>query len=158
MDIAINFYGRFGEHFVYFHNEDDTYKVSCKEIGMKDKLLSKQEFDELFHKYYYKGVPGFDKSDIETIKQRANNMGRELSREFWTFKHNNGSYEKIVSAIRIYEWLSDSDELGLDKEQFLDWFLNGYSKQTKEYIDFMLTLKRKLVDERRGDDNAKLRI
>ena len=116
---------------------------------MKDKLLSKQEFDELFHDYYYVGVPNFDKSNTEIVKQRANNMGRELSREFWAFKHNNGSYEKLVSAIRIHDWLSDSDELCLTEEQFINWFLNGYSKQTKEYIEFMLDIKRRLIDERR---------
>ena len=149
MDYQINFYGRFGEHFVYIHKEDDTYVVSCEEIGMKDAVLTKQEHDELFRRYSYEGVLEFDKKDKTAIKQRAINMGRQLSREFWLFKHNNGTYEKMISAIRTYQLLLDSDVLELNETEFVDWFLCGYGKQTEEYISFMLDIKKRLIDERR---------
>ncbi len=122
MDVKITFCGRYGEHFEYYHN-DDTYRVSCEEIDYKDVIMSKQEFDVLFNRYYDVGIPYFDKNDISKMKRRAINLGKESSNEFWLFKHNNGLYAKLYSAIRIYQLLNDSEILELNNDQYISLFL-----------------------------------
>lgn len=148
MDVKITFCGRYGEHFEYYHN-DDTYRVSCKEIDYKDVMMSKQEFDDLFNRYYYVGVPYFDKNDISKIKSRAINLGKELRNEFWFFKHNNGSYEKLYSAIRIYQLLNDSEILELNNDQYISLFLKENSQSDEEYVNFMLDVKKRLIDNQK---------
>ena len=148
MDVKITFCGRYGEHFEYYHN-GDTYRVSCEEIDYKDVIMSKQEFDDLFNRYYYVGIPYFDKNDISKIKSRAINLGKELRNEFWFFKHNNGSYEKLYSAIRIYQLLNDSEILELNNDQYISLFLKENSQAEEEYVNFMLDVKKRLIDNQK---------
>lgn len=111
--------------------------------------MSKQEFDDLFNRYYYVGIPYFAKNDISKIKSRALNLGKELRNEFWFFKHNNGSYEKLYSAIRIYQLLNDSEILELNNNQYISLFLKENSQADEEYVNFMLDVKKRLIDNQK---------
>lgn len=111
--------------------------------------MSKQEFDDLFNHYYYVDVPYFDRNDISKIKSRAINLGKELRSEFWFFKHNNGSYEKLYSAIRIHQLLNNSEVLELNNEQYINLFLKENSKADEQYINFMLDVKKRLIYDRK---------
>lgn len=148
MGYEINFYGKFGEHFVYRCSKE-KYIVSCEEIGMKNKKMSKEEFDKLFDEYYYKGAINFDKSERTKLISRAKNLGRELNRNFWLFKHNNGVYEKLISAIRIHEILNDVLVLNLNEVDYINCFLKYNENVDDDYVRFMMLIKKQLIDERR---------
>ena len=150
MDLEINFIGRYGEHFACVHNEEDTYIVSCDEIDMKNVSMNKQEFVYLYDKYYRSGDLSFDKSDKNKILSRARNLGEELHSNFWFFKRNNGTYEKLVSAIKVYEILNDVKVLELSEDDYLNHFIKFRNGVDEEYIQFILNLQKRIINKERS--------
>lgn len=145
MDIEISFTGKYGEHFTYFEKENGEHIVSCKEIDMKDEVMSKEEFDELFEKYCDKGVLNFDRSDKEKLYSRASNLGKDLYNHLWFFKKNNGTYQKLVSAIRVYNILNDIQMLELTKEEYENHFLKFADKVSEDYVQLMLKFNDEII-------------
>lgn len=146
MNIEINFYGRYGEHFIYVHTDKNEYIVSCDEIDMKNVLMSEDEFKTLFDKYYHKGVVDFDKSNKNKIYSRASNLGRKLYNNFWYFKRNNDTYDKLLSAIIVYKILDDIKTLELSEDEYVNHFIKYNYSVEEEYASFMLYVKKHIIE------------
>ena len=147
MEIEITFIGKYGERFTYFEKENGGHIVSCKEIEMKDKLMSEEEFNNLFKTYREIGVSNFDKNNKEKLYSRALNLGEELKDNFYFFRRNNGTYQKLTFAARICEILKDVEALKLTEDEYVNHFIKCNEKVSEEYAQFMLKFGKEIVNK-----------
>lgn len=145
--------GRYGEGIHFSGNDKDGYTVSCKEIGMAECHMSKEEFADFEKRYVKEGVSDFDRSDLRMIKSRAVNMGRWV-RRCYTFLKRQSEQEVLVNSAWIYQTMLDAEVLNLTEEQYIKWFIlqdfktepDQLSEERKEYLRTLLSLKKRAID------------
>ena len=153
-DMTYYCFGRYGERIAIEEMPEDKYLVSCEELGMGKAVLTQEEFDAFTKRYALDGVPEFDKSDSNLIRNRAINMGRRLVgcyREFdgLLSRPEKDRLECLRSATEIYRLLQDVEVLDLTPEQYEKWFLRlGWSKtneETEEYVAFIREARKQIT-------------
>ena len=155
-DMVIHCLGRYGERIAFKHLQEGEYQVSCEELGIKEAVMTKKDFEEFEKRYLEDGVPDFDKSDLAAKKKRAVEMGKRLQRYYRRFQQyshlpDNLPFECLWYAIDVYRIMMDVKVLELSDEQYEEWFVRagwrGHSKETEEYVQFALNVKKYITDK-----------
>lgn len=99
------------------------------------------------HKRYVEiGDLNIDREDTTRLMGRAANVGKELSRYYHLFNQrtNDDNTSALHLAILIAQILRDANVLELDDEKYVDWFLTHGALESKEYIELMLYLRKRV--------------
>ena len=140
----IHILGKYGEDIIISSFNEIKYKISCYELGIVEEYLTEKEEKKFYNKYVIEGVHNFDRTDIDKLKSRANNMGSRLSRFYNLYIQtpNDEQYEttKLLYAFELHKILEDSLVLKLTDNQYKDWLLFHKPGKNDEYVDLMFSL------------------
>ena len=132
----IHIIGKYGENICYSFEDNNMFKVSCFELGIENVLLDENEYNSLINKYVKEGVCDFDRSKLDLLKSRAQNLGNRLCRYYSMYIQITDDYisEKLLRAFEIENTLKRLLALNLTNEQFEEWLLTNCDEKYKNTI------------------------
>lgn len=151
-ELTIYYSGRYGERIAVSQTSADEYIVACDEADIEKATVNKEGLDALISKYVDEGVRDFDKTDLESKKRRAIEMGRRLQRYYKSYRDSfPDQLECFRYASDISRIMADVTALELTDDQYEQWFVrvgwNQTDEATEEYVQFILDAKKLIIEK-----------